>query len=269
MRLCDNVGGCDNTPAPAVLLLEPNNEPGSTRKSCHRLGSLHAQKVSAADRSPGFCGFQRGSASNTHTLGDDCAFLRDSDKKFTVRVLIECDSSVEKLKIVTVRPTSNDNCEWSCGCLGAAGCPVAYPRRAQCAPGCARCARLGRQRSRSNPANALPVPPCPLHPFLLRSKPGRATPPFTRGGRKRKGTARQLGATHLSPPPRAGWQSLCRSAGERVPQTAATVLHASAARFITVAHRDLRCRRRRHRRVQVANADQRGKHRRASAPRTD
>ena len=32
MRLCDNVGGCDNTPAPAVLLLEPYNEPGSTRK---------------------------------------------------------------------------------------------------------------------------------------------------------------------------------------------------------------------------------------------
>ena len=45
MRLCDNVGGCDNTPAPAVLLLEPYNEPGSTRKSCHRLGSLHAQAM--------------------------------------------------------------------------------------------------------------------------------------------------------------------------------------------------------------------------------
>ena len=55
MRLCDNVGGCDNTPAPAVLLLEPYNEPGSTRKSCHRLGSLHAQAMKPLDRyTPGF-----------------------------------------------------------------------------------------------------------------------------------------------------------------------------------------------------------------------
>ena len=33
MRLCDNVGGCDNTPAPAVLLLEPFPTPRCSSSS--------------------------------------------------------------------------------------------------------------------------------------------------------------------------------------------------------------------------------------------
>ena len=188
MRLCDNVGGCDNTPAPAVLLLEPYNEPGSTRKSCHRLGSLHAQAMKPLDRyTPGFLWVSSGvGVEMSYTLGDDCDAWGDSDKKFTVRVLIECDSSVEKLKIVTVRPTSNDNCEWSVRMLGAAGCPVAYPRRAQCAPGCARCARLGATRSRCLYEALVPHPSpsrlalCTLSCFApnLVGRPLPCTPPF-------------------------------------------------------------------------------------------
>ena len=138
---------------------------------------------------PGFLWVSSGvGVEMSYTLGDDCDAWGDSDKKFTVRVLIECDSSVEKLKIVTVRPTSNDNCEWSVRMLGAAGCPVAYPRRAQCAraalgalASAPRVRVVSTKRSPTPPRPAVPSAPFSASLQTWSGDPSLAPPPFHPG----------------------------------------------------------------------------------------